>query len=100
MKAWMAGTSPAMTGHELHLELGGLDPLPEIRPGGFLQVGREHGLKLAEGHEIILIVVAGEPLGKSLVGDVILTPGAAAAQAVDRKAVHGADDVVGRRPAP
>src|SRR6266446_4024047 len=81
-------------------ELRGFDPLPEIGAGRLLKIGGIHRLEPVEGHEIVLVVVGAEALGERLVGDVVLAPGAFAAEALDREALHRADDVVERGPAP
>ncbi len=80
------------------LELGGLDPLPEVRSARLLQVGRIHRLEAAERHEIVLVVVGGEALHEGLVGDVVLAPAALAAEALDLQPFDGTDDIVLARP--
>src|SRR2546426_5619652 len=80
------------------VELGGLDPLPEIRPRRLLQFGGVSALERPERDEVVLVVVGGEALYEGLVGDMVLAPGALAAEALDRQADQRVDDVVLRRP--
>ena len=66
------------------VELGGLDPLPEIRARRLLQVGGVHACRTWPSvTKSYLFVVGREALHEGLVGDVVLAPGALAAEALD-----------------
>src|SRR5262249_23320168 len=83
----------------LDLELRSLDPVPEVGARRLLQIGRVHGLERAERHEIVFVVVRRETLYERLLGDVILAPGAPAAETFHRQAGHCVDHVILARPA-
>src|SRR5262245_57660969 len=83
----------------LDLELRSLDPVPEVGARRLLQIGRVHGLERAERDEIVLVVVRRETLHERLLGDVILAPGAPAAETFHRQAGHCVDHVILARPA-
>src|SRR5215472_7610923 len=78
----------------LDLELCRLDPVPEVGARRLLQIGRVHGLERAERDEVVFVVMSRQPLHEGLLGDVILAPGAPAAEALHRQAGHGIDHVV------
>src|SRR4029453_17897229 len=67
------------------VELGCLDPLPEICPRRLLQFGGISALEGPERDEVVLVIVGGEALHEGLVGDMVLAPGALAAGAFDRQ---------------
>src|ERR1700737_3074578 len=84
----------ADTAKRSNLELGGLDPLPEICSRGLLQIGCKHGLEITERHKVVAIIMSGEPLHEGLLGDMVLAPRALATEAFDRKARQRIDDIV------
>jgi hypothetical protein len=71
----------------------------KFAPGGFLQVSGIHGLETAQRHEIIFVIMSREALHESLIGDMVLAPGALSAETFNGKPGHRVDDVVLRRPA-
>src|SRR4029434_7066380 len=80
------------------VELGCLDPLPEIRPRRLLQFGGIPALERPERDEVVFVVVGCEALHECLVGDMVLAPGALAAEALDRQADQRVDDMILRWP--
>src|SRR5215831_10114511 len=78
------------------LELRRLQPVPETSSGRLLQLGRVHGLdaRRIEGYKVVFVGVGREALHEGLVGDVVLAPGALAAEALHRGPFEGSDYVV------
>src|SRR5262249_3921899 len=85
-------------GSRSDLELRSLDPVPEVGSRRLLQIGGVHGLKRAERDEVVFVVMRREALHEGLLGDVILAPGAFAAETFHRQADHGVNDVILGRP--
>src|SRR5690348_3928918 len=81
-----------------NVELRLLDPGPKVAAGRFLQLVGEQHLDLAQGREIVLVLVRRQPLVEGLLGDVVLAHRALAADRFDLDAGQRVDHLLLGRP--
>src|SRR6185295_8007492 len=75
-----------------------LDPLPEVRSGGLLQLVGIHLRHVGQGREVVAVLVRRDALVEGLLGDVVLAHLGGTAEGLDLEAFHRVDDVLLPRP--